>query len=80
MTLGTRGREALERSLEALRERAEALGGPPEVEGAFFDADDYPEFDEDPAANYHTGIVQGLADALGVTVLALLEQGDRPIR
>ncbi len=80
MKLSSHAREALARSLEALRERAESVGGPPEIEGAFFDADDYPEFDEDPAANYHTGIVQGMADALGVSVPELLGLGDRPTR
>ena len=72
--LGDRALESLARALEGLRDRADALDGPTDILGAFFDSDDYPEFDADADANYLTGIVQGIADALGVTVPELLER------
>ncbi len=72
--LGDRALESLARALAGLQDRAEALDGPTDLLGAFFDSDDHPEFDADADANYCTGIVQGIADALGVTVSELLER------
>ena len=60
--------------IEDLRERAEETGGPSEISEAFTDADDYPEFDEDAGANYLTGLIAGIAEALGVSPLDLVAQ------
>ncbi len=60
--------------IEDLRERAEEIDGPEDVAEAFTDADDYPEFDEDAGANYLTGLIAGIAEALGVSPLDLVAQ------
>lgn len=44
----------------------------PTLMSAFHNADDYPDWDEDPGANYMTGCVQGAADAFEVSVETLL--------
>lgn len=41
---------------------------------AFFNAEDDSDFDSDPNANYLTGCIQGIADALGMSVVDLLGQ------
>ncbi len=53
--------------IEDLRDRAEELDGPEDLSEAFTDADDYPDFDEDSGANYLTGLIAGIAEALGVS-------------
>lgn len=74
---------SLKFALVSLRDRAESLGGPEahELHLAFTDADDYPDFDIDPEANYVSGILQGAADAMGISTLTLLdwlEEEDAP--
>lgn len=40
---------------------------------AFTDADDDPDFDVDPGANYHIGYLRGAADVLGRDIDDLLD-------
>jgi hypothetical protein len=61
-------------AVDRLRARADALGGPADVTETFTDADDYPAFDSDGDANYNRGLVEGVAAAMNVTVLELLDE------
>ena len=70
-------RAAVQEAVEGLLVRAHAVGGPTaDITETFTDADDYPAFDEDPAANYLRGFVEGAASALGMTSLELLDEFD----
>ena len=65
---------AAQEALERLRDRARALVGPPDVVGMFHDTEDFPDFDADPDSSYDRGLIEGMACALGLTAIELLDE------
>jgi hypothetical protein len=61
-------------SIRMLSLHAERAGGPQNLAQAFTDADQYPDFDNDPGANYEVGYLRGVAEAMGVDVLSLIDE------
>lgn len=55
-----------------LMARADDMGVPQAF--VFHNTDQYPEFDDDPYANYLTGLIQGVAITLGVDAESLLTE------
>lgn len=68
--------ELIKEAVARLRDRAAALGGPPDVAGFFNDLDDHPEYRDDGSARYDRGYIEGVVAALNVTVIELLDDLD----
>jgi len=63
--------------LQFLRRAAYLTGAPTDdAMTAIMNAGDYEAFDDDPQANYATGYLRGVADALGLPLEEVIELGD----
>lgn len=63
--------EMMKHEAQDLAKRADDFAVP--HTNIFHDAEDYPEFDEDAAANYLTGVITGIANAYDLDVVALFD-------
>ena len=69
-------------SVRMLSLHSERVNGPENLAQAFTDADQYPASDDDLGANYETGYLRRVAEALGVDVVTLIDEHQlvRPAR
>ena len=65
-------------ALDALAVRCEALDGPSDPIFYIAAPTDYPALNADPEGRHWLGYLQGAADALGVTIIGLLDEYDFP--
>lgn len=64
-------------NFEQLEQVADENAGPYDVRDAFFDADDYPDFDSEEHANYAIGYLRGVMHALELDVHQIWEISEK---
>lgn len=65
--------KSVKQAVKDLRKASANTSGPSDLIEAFTNADDYPDFDADPGANYLIGYLRGVAEVLGVEAATFLK-------
>lgn len=68
--------EKIAQSADTIQEHAERTGGPADLTLAFVESNKFAKFDADGSANYETGWLQGVADALETDPISLINLPD----